>query len=97
MVRLANSCGKFEELKYQVKKVANQTLLISSILGIVAFSFIARYFYRYADGKANIQSADKKEKYLQWQATHGVKVKKAIKALSIIYGLSMLFQLLSLL
>jgi hypothetical protein len=76
--------------------VDNQKLLIISILGIIAFTFIARYFYRYADGKANIQGTDKKEKYLQWQAAHGARVKKAIRALSIIYGIAMLFQLLSL-
>ena len=75
----------------------NQTLLLSSILGIIAFSFIARYFYRYADGKANVQESDRKEKYLQWQATHGASAKKAIKALSILFGVLMLFQVLSLL
>jgi len=75
----------------------NQTLLLSSILGVVAFTFIARYFYRYADGKANVQGGDKKEKYLKWQATHGASVKKAIRALSILYGILMLFQVLSLL
>jgi hypothetical protein len=76
--------------------VDNQTLLLSSILGIVAFTFIARYFYRYADGNANVQGSDKKEKYLEWQATHGANVKKAIKALSILFGTLMLFQVLSL-
>ncbi|RNI30430.1 hypothetical protein EFB08_03955 [Rufibacter latericius] len=75
----------------------NQTLLIASILGIVAFSLIARYFYRYADGKANVQGSDKKEKYLEWQETHGASLKKAIKVLSIIFGVLMLFQVLSLL
>lgn len=77
--------------------MGNPASLISSILGIIAFSFIARYFYRYADGKANIKESYKKEKYLEWQASHGTGLKKTIKALSIIFGVLMLFQVISLL
>ncbi|WP_092099364.1 hypothetical protein [Pontibacter chinhatensis] len=42
-------------------KMDNQTLLLLSVLGVIVFSFIAGYFYRYADGKFNIQEGDKKK------------------------------------
>jgi hypothetical protein len=76
--------------------VDNLSLLISSIAGIIVFSIIARYFYHYADGKANVKGSDKKEKYLRWQATHGASLKKTIKLLSIIFGVLILIQILSL-
>lgn len=75
----------------------NQTLLLFSIVGVIVFSLTAGYFYRYADGKVNVQEGDKREKYLQWQATHGVSLKKAIKAISILFGVLMLFQVFSIL
>lgn len=74
-----------------------QTLLLFSILGVIVFSLTAGFFYRYADGKVNVQEGDKREKYLQWQATHGAGLKKAIKAIYILFGVLMLFQVLSVL
>jgi len=66
--------------------------LLPSLLGVVFFSLIMIYGYRYADGKHKVSESGK-EKYMEWVAGSGKTIKKAIIIISILYGAAMLFQI----
>jgi len=70
--------------------------ILTSIIGIIIFSIIMFFGYKYANGKWNV-SGQKKNDYLNWTITHGKRVKKGIIMLSIIYGVLMFIQISSLL
>lgn len=67
--------------------------ILTSILGIIVFSTIMYFGFKYANGNCNV-SASKKEHYLRWVTKYGKTTKKSILIISIIYGISMLLQLL---
>ncbi|MGS2727902.1 hypothetical protein ACU8DI_14930 [Psychroserpens sp. BH13MA-6] len=69
--------------------------LLTSIIGIVVFATIIYLGFKYANGKWKV-SESKKADYLNWTEKHGKKVKKVIITISIIYGISMLIQISSL-
>lgn len=51
--------------------------------------------YRYGNGKWTV-AENKKNDYTIWTNKHGQKLKRAIVIVSIVYGLSMLIQIISL-
>ena len=73
-----------------------QPTILTSIIGLTIFYTFMFNFYKYANGKWNV-SNEKKEKYLLWLDSHGKGAKKAIITLSIMYGLGMTLQIISLL
>lgn len=70
--------------------------LLTSFIGIIVFSALMTVGYKYANGKWNV-SENKKNDYMIWVNKHGQTVKRSVVFLSIIYGLSMLIQIISLL
>lgn len=67
--------------------------LLTSVIGILVFSTIMYFGFTYANGKWRV-SEPKKENYLNWVNKHGKTIKKSIIVISIIYGISMLMQVL---
>jgi hypothetical protein len=66
-----------------------------SIFGLAIYSILAVLAYRHSDGKWKV-AEHKKPKYNYWVNNHGRRVKRSIFKISIIFGLGMLIQLLSL-
>jgi hypothetical protein len=66
--------------------------LLTSIIGIIAFTTIMYFGIKYANGKWKV-SESKNSDYLNWSNTHGKKIKKGIIIISIIYGISMIIQI----
>jgi primase-polymerase (primpol)-like protein len=62
------------------------------IIGIVAFTIIMFFGFKYANGKWKI-SESKKTDYQKWTNKYGKTIKKVIVIISIIYGISMLIQI----
>lgn len=69
--------------------------IITSLIGIAIFSTIMYSGFKYASGKWKV-SESKNEAYLHWLSKHGKTIKKSIIIISILYGLGMTIQLLSL-
>ena len=67
---------------------------LTSIIGIAAFGMIMYFGYKYAGGKWKV-SESKKTEYLNWTVKHGKTIRKGIIIISIIYGISMLIQILN--
>ena len=70
--------------------------LLTSLLGIIVFSILMTIGFRYANGTWNV-AENKKNDYMTWVSNHGKTLKRSIVIISIIYGLSMLTQVISLL
>jgi hypothetical protein len=68
--------------------------LLTSIIGIIIFTTIMYFGFIYANGKWKV-SESKKTAYLNWTNKHGKIIKKGIIIISIIYGVSMLIQISS--
>jgi len=66
--------------------------LLTSIIGIIIFSIIMYFGFKYANGKWKV-SESKKTDYQNWTNKHGKTIKKGIIIISIIYGISMLIQI----
>lgn len=66
--------------------------LLTSIIGIIIFSILMYFGFKYASGKWKV-SESKKTDYLNWANKHGKTLKKGIIIISIIYGISMLIQI----
>jgi len=66
--------------------------LLTSIIGIIIFTTIMYFGFKYANGKWKV-SDSKKADYLNWTKTYGKNIKKGIIIISIIYGISMLIQI----
>jgi primase-polymerase (primpol)-like protein len=66
--------------------------LLTSIIGIIIFSTIMYFGYKYANGDWKV-SESKKTDYQNWANKHGKTMKKAITIISIIYGISMIVQI----
>jgi TRAP-type C4-dicarboxylate transport system permease small subunit len=66
--------------------------LLTSIIGIIFFSVIMYFGFKYADGKWKV-SESKKAEYVNWSNKHGKTIKKSIIIISIIYGISMIIQI----
>jgi len=69
-----------------------QSKLIISLFGICLFSLLMFFGYKYANGNWKV-SENKKVEYENWSKMHGIRVKKSIVIISIIYGLIMLVQI----
>ena len=69
--------------------------LLTSMIGIIIFTTIMYCGFKYANGKWKV-SESKRIDYLNWTDKHGNTLKKGIIIISIIYGVSMLVQILSL-
>jgi hypothetical protein len=69
-----------------------ESSLLTSIIGIIIFTTIMYFGFKYANGKWKV-SESKKTEYLNWTNKHGKKLKKGIIIISIIYGVSMLIQI----
>lgn len=70
--------------------------IITSIIGVIVFTLIMRYVYNTANGKRKVQEA-KKVAYIDWVNKYGSKVKIGIIIISVLYGIGMLVQVISLL
>lgn len=70
--------------------------VLTSIIGALVFAVFATFIYRYADGKWNVSSPNK-NRYSEWAMKNGKIVKGVVIKISIIYGIVMLFQILSIL
>jgi hypothetical protein len=68
---------------------------LTSLTGIFFFSIIMYLGFKYANGKWKV-SESKKSDYLIWSDKHGKTIKKALITISIIYGVAMVIQILSL-
>ena len=66
-----------------------------SIFGLLIFSTIVHFGLKYASGKWNVPES-KKSQYIKWTGEHGSTLKKGLIVISVIYGVSMLLQILSL-
>ncbi len=66
--------------------------ILTSIIGIIAFSALMFFGYKYANGKWKV-SESKKTDYQNWTNKHGKTIRKGIIIISIIYGISMLIQI----
>ena len=69
--------------------------LLTSLIGMFFFSMIMYLGFRYSDGKWKV-SESKKSDYLIWSRKYGKTIKKVIIIVSIIYGVAMVIQILSL-
>jgi hypothetical protein len=69
--------------------------LLTSLIGILVFTVLMYFGFRYANGNWKV-SESKKNEYLNWTNNYGKKIKKGIIIISIIYGISMLIQISSL-
>ena len=69
--------------------------LLTSLIGILVFGIIMYFGFRYANGNWKV-SESKKTEYLNWTNKYGKTIKKGIIIISIIYGISMMIQILSL-
>jgi len=69
--------------------------LFTSLIGILVFTTIMYFGFKYANGKWKV-SESKKTDYLNWTNKHGETIKKGIIIISIIYGISMLIQITNL-
>jgi TRAP-type C4-dicarboxylate transport system permease small subunit len=69
--------------------------LPTSLIGILVFGIIMYFGFRYANGNWKV-SESKKTEYLNWTNKYGKTIKKGIIIISIIYGISMMIQILSL-
>lgn len=65
-----------------------------SIIGLLIFATLIFFGIRYASGKWKVAD-HKKADYQQWTNTKGKKVKKSLIAISIVYGILILIQLLN--
>jgi len=68
--------------------------ILTSLIGILVFGTIMFFGFKYANGKWNV-SESKKSDYLNWTNKHGKTIKKGLIIISIIYGVSMLIQILN--
>ncbi|AFU69473.1 hypothetical protein P700755_002739 [Psychroflexus torquis ATCC 700755] len=66
--------------------------ILTSIIGIVVFTIIIFFGFKYANGKWKI-SESKKTDYQKWTNKHGKTIRKGLVIISIIYGISMLIQI----
>ena len=89
-----NQNGTFG-IKTNNKELIMEPNLLTSIIGIAIFATIMYFGFKYANGNWKV-SESKKSDYLNWTNKHGKKVKKAIIIITIIYGISMLIQISSL-
>ncbi|MGJ8551249.1 MULTISPECIES: hypothetical protein [Winogradskyella] len=69
--------------------------ILTSLIGILVFTILMYFGFKYANGNWKV-SESKKSEYLNWTNKHGMTIKKAIIIISIIYGISMLIQISSL-
>jgi len=69
--------------------------ILTSIIGIIVFTTIMYFGFKYANGKWKV-SDSKKSDYRNWTNAHGKTVKKSIIIVSIIYAIGMLIQIVSL-
>jgi hypothetical protein len=69
--------------------------LLKSLIGILIFTILMYFGFKYANGNWKV-SESKKSEYLNWTNKHGKTIKKGIIIISIIYGISMLIQIASL-
>ena len=69
--------------------------ILTSIIGILVFASIMYFGFKYANGKWKV-SESKKGDYLEWTNNHVKILKKSIIIISIIYGIGMLIQIVSL-
>jgi TRAP-type C4-dicarboxylate transport system permease small subunit len=69
--------------------------LLTSLIGILVFTILMYFGFKYANGNWKV-SESKKTEYSNWTNKHGKTIKKGIIIISIIYGISMLIQILSL-
>jgi TRAP-type C4-dicarboxylate transport system permease small subunit len=69
--------------------------LLTSLIGILIFTILMYFGFKYANGNWKV-SESKKSEYLNWTNKHGKTIKKGIIIISIIYGISMLIQISSL-
>ena len=71
-----------------------ESTLMTSFIGIFIFSILMIIAYRYANGKWKV-AENKRENYKNWTEKPGKTVKKSILIISLIYGIFMLIQILS--
>ena len=72
-----------------------ESSLLTSLIGILVFTILMYFGFKYANGNWKV-SESKKSDYLDWTNKHGKTIKKVIIVISIIYGISMLIQISSL-
>ena len=70
--------------------------LLTSLIGIGVFVMIMYFGFKFANGKWNVPDA-KRNDYLHWSNKHGKTIKRSIILISVIYGIGMLVQIISLL
>lgn len=66
--------------------------LWTSIIGIILFSTLMYFGFKYANGKWEVTES-KKSEYLIWTNKNGSRIKIAIVTISVIYGILMLIQI----
>lgn len=64
-----------------------------SIIGIIIFYALMALLYRYANGKWNVPE-NKKSNYQNWLDKYGKTLRKSLIILMVIYGISMLIQII---
>tara|TARA_R110000751_G_scaffold94893_2_gene185296 strand:+ start:452 stop:676 length:225 start_codon:yes stop_codon:yes gene_type:complete len=69
--------------------------LLTSLIGILIFTILMYFGFKYANGNWKV-SESKKSEYLNWTNKQGKTIKKGIIIISIIYGILMLIQISSL-
>ncbi len=65
---------------------------LTSIIGIIVFTIIMVFGYKYANGNWKV-SESKKTDYVNWTNKHGKRIRKGIIIISMIYGILMLIQI----
>ena len=73
-----------------------ESSLITSLIGIILFSVLMYFGFKYSTGHWNV-SEEKVDEYNKWVNERGEKIKKAIIIISIIYGAFMVFQIYNIL
>lgn len=70
--------------------------ILTSTIGVIFFITVIYFGYKFANGKWEVTES-KKPNYLIWVDKYGEKVKRAMIIISIIYGVGMGLQILTLL